>query len=88
MGDAQRQRSTQPCRRNLAGRSPEDPGNKDTHSNLGLVHYLKGNSEEAINELRKALEIEPQMADAHYFLGVSMPVKKCIKKLLRRSKKS
>jgi Tfp pilus assembly protein PilF len=53
-----------------------DQDNKHTaavrDTNSGIESLKKGNVEEAIKELRKALESEPNFADANQYLGIAL----------------
>ena len=45
------------------------PGNRDYHSNLGLIHKKMGNSQKAIESFCAALEIDPEFPAALLNLG-------------------
>jgi len=59
----------------------EEPAEEDTdeleevaaevHNYLGVTYYDKGMYDEAIAELKKAIEIDPNFAEAHYNLGAA-----------------
>jgi Tfp pilus assembly protein PilF len=49
-----------------------DPSSADAHSDLGLVHLMRGRSEEAIRENREAVRLAPGRADLLRNLGVAL----------------
>jgi len=53
-----------------------EPGNAVVHYNLGMVYLHTGDLELAEGELRKASEIDPEMADAFFQLGALLLKKK------------
>ena len=46
-----------------------DPKSAEVHSNLGTTLADKGQLDEAIECLRKAIALDPKLATAHYNLG-------------------
>lgn len=46
-----------------------DPRSSSGHSNLGWAAYWLGRSDEALQHLKKAVELNPDNADIHYRLG-------------------
>ncbi|MEI9898482.1 MAG: tetratricopeptide repeat protein [Chthoniobacter sp.] len=42
-----------------------------SHCTLGIVFYSQGKYDEAVNELTKALAIDPKNATAHNYLGIT-----------------
>jgi tetratricopeptide (TPR) repeat protein len=53
-----------------------EPGNAVVRYNLGMVYLHTGDVEAAEDELRKASELDPEMADAFYQLGALLLKKK------------
>lgn len=47
-----------------------NPNFPQTHYNLGIAYYKKGDYEKSIKSLNKAVELNKNLADAHYSLGV------------------
>jgi Tfp pilus assembly protein PilF len=47
-----------------------DPNNAQTHNYLGCAESRKGWDEVAQKEFRKAIEIDPNFADAHFNLAL------------------
>ncbi|MBW2408617.1 MAG: tetratricopeptide repeat protein, partial [Deltaproteobacteria bacterium] len=47
---------------------PNSPG---VHSNLGRAYFENGKVEEAVNEFKAAIELDPKAYKAHYNLGVA-----------------
>lgn len=62
------QRSRENFERNLEA-STLNPADASAHYNLGLIYQERGQSEEAKECFRRAIEIRPDEADAHYQLG-------------------
>jgi DNA-binding winged helix-turn-helix (wHTH) protein/tetratricopeptide (TPR) repeat protein len=54
----------------LAARSI-DPLSLTVHTNLGLQHYLGGETDEELEEHRTTLELEPDFAIGHWALGLA-----------------
>lgn len=46
------------------------PQDADAHFNLGSAYYVEGNLEEAEEALEKALALDAEHVDAHYYLGL------------------
>jgi len=40
-----------------------------SHSNLGLAYGMKGWTDQAITEFKLAIELDPNLSDAHFFLA-------------------
>jgi Flp pilus assembly protein TadD len=49
-----------------------EPGSAPYRNNLGIALTRSGRTGEAIEQLRKALELAPGFSDAHYNLGVAL----------------
>jgi tetratricopeptide (TPR) repeat protein len=49
-----------------------DPKNAQLHLGMGVAAYLQQRDSDALRELTRAIEIEPQLADAHEFLGLTL----------------
>ncbi len=49
-------------------RNPNDAG---AHFDLGSVHYVRGNTEEAVKSLEQAVELAPDDGDAIYMLALA-----------------
>jgi Flp pilus assembly protein TadD len=49
--------------------APEDA--PFSHCTLGIVYYSQGKYDEAVNELTKAVAINPKNATAHNYLGIT-----------------
>ncbi len=47
----------------------ENPNSAKTYYNLGVLYYFQGKAETAIDSYKKALEIDPNLSDAHKSLG-------------------
>lgn len=47
--------------------SPQDA---DAHFNLGSAYYVEGSMEEAEKALERALALDSEHVDAHYYLGL------------------
>ena len=60
-------RSRTPC--------PDDPGLAPAHINLGEVRAGSGDLSEAIDDYRRALDLDPDSARAHHLLGVALVAK-------------
>jgi tetratricopeptide (TPR) repeat protein len=56
--------------REFAGSIAVNPGNPAPYSNIGYVYYDKGMLDEAFAYQRKALDIDPALANAHYGLAL------------------
>ena len=54
-----------------AGRSRSDDGDADAHSALAIYDLFQGRHEEAQRRLRRALDLDPNSAFVHGYLGVS-----------------
>jgi Flp pilus assembly protein TadD len=52
----------------LGGRSVET---SFSHSILGIVYYSEARYDEAINQLNKAIALDPKNATAHNYLGIT-----------------
>ncbi|HWP59946.1 MAG TPA: tetratricopeptide repeat protein [Candidatus Acidoferrales bacterium] len=48
--------------------------------NLGVIHYLEGNIDKAIQHYQKAIELRPQYAEAYFNLGSAHYKRKELKK--------
>src|SRR5262249_13585365 len=48
------------------------PGVAEFQANLGTAYYSAGRPQDAVAPLRKALDLKPSLAAAHYLLGVSL----------------
>ena len=48
----------------------QSPGHVDVHSYLGQAHFKKGDYQDSVNCLKKALEIDPDHVQAKESLGV------------------
>jgi tetratricopeptide (TPR) repeat protein len=48
------------------------PESADTHNVLGLLHAQKGEIDPAVQEFRRALELEPDDAAAHWHIGAAL----------------
>src|SRR4030095_13531704 len=49
----------------------DTPNNDFLLTTLGIVHYRESKFDEALKELRKAIEINPNSATAHNYLGIT-----------------
>jgi adenylate cyclase len=49
-----------------------DPADAEAHSTLGLVLWLRGDHQGALDEARQALAISPNLAFAHALLGATL----------------
>lgn len=47
-----------------------NPNFPQTHYNLGIAYYKKGEPDKAIESLNKALDLDNKLVDAYYTLGV------------------
>ena len=47
-----------------------NPNYPQTHYNLGIAYYKKGDYEKAVNSLNQAIKLDNKLADAYYVLGV------------------
>ena len=56
-----------------AAKAPRKPR---PHLNLGVAHYQRGRVDDAIRELRLAVELAPGLADAHTNLGIALRSKR------------
>jgi len=55
------------------------PGNTIAYNNLGIVMFLKRNTDEAVAHFREALRIKPDFAEAHNNLKRALAVQGKIK---------
>ncbi len=53
----------------------KSPEKARPHNNLGLVHWAKGEVDDAMREYREAIRLDPTHADAHGNLGVAYAAK-------------
>ncbi len=47
----------------------EDPASARVHNVMGVIHFRRGNEQEAIKSFREALKRDPANVDAHFNLG-------------------
>ncbi len=48
--------------------NPQDAG---AHFDLGSLHYVRGNLEEAVKSLERSIELDPDSDNANYMLGLA-----------------
>ena len=53
----------------------QDPNNAMLHFNVGVINQEQGHIDEAKNYYKKAIELDPDYADAYINLGAAMLVK-------------
>lgn len=51
-------------------RVQKDPGDASAHFDLGSLHYVHRQYEDAMRELMRATELSPDHAEAYYMLGL------------------
>jgi Flp pilus assembly protein TadD len=59
------------CLSDSGGAVKEDNGDHEIHFSRGIKHYESGNYKGAVEEFRRAVEINPALAEAYYNLGTS-----------------
>ena len=48
----------------------QDPKNAQLHNYLGIIRYAQGKRSHAVNELEKAVALNPNLAEANFNLAV------------------
>lgn len=67
---AQQRREYAAAEREYRAVLAEVPNFAEVHMNLGLLYQLQDRTQEAMAELRRALQIKPSLTGANFFLGV------------------
>jgi len=60
----------------LEYRVAQDPASPSAYNNLGIAQYYSGHWDDAVRTLRTAIGLSPELAQAHYQIGLALLVGK------------